>query len=315
MPMSHKVMKQKIKRRLKGKVGKEKQDELHRILKELPNYRSGPYADLRKSLNEEIQQQQKRSKVQHRDTLAVEKEGHFQMALVGAPNAGKSALLKALSRRQIKVADYAFTTLRPIPTRVDCGGLWIQLVEIPGLIAGATEGRGGGQALLSVAANADGLMIAHDLTADQQQLDIVLTELSKTKLPQPLLIVYTKMDDPGAENRLRAVQTRFPQFNSVAVSAEQNLHLETLKEAMRAATGLIRVFPRSNQAGNAPDEKPVIIPANSTIEDFAGKIHKDIAQKLKYAKVWGSSVKFPGQQVGKGHTLSDMDIVTLYTTY
>ena len=60
MPMSHKVMKQKIKRQLKGKVGKEKQDELHRILEELPNYRSGPYADLRKSLNEEIQQQQKR---------------------------------------------------------------------------------------------------------------------------------------------------------------------------------------------------------------------------------------------------------------
>ena len=314
MPMSHKVMKQKIKRRLKGKVGKAKQDELHRLLEELPNYRSGPYADLRKALNEEIQQQQKRSKVQHKDTLAVEKEGHFQMALVGAPNAGKSALLKALSRRQIKVADYAFTTLKPLPARVDCGGLWIQLVEIPGLIAGAAEGRGQGQALLSVAANADGLMIAHDLTADPQELNIILTELAKTKLSQPLLIVYTKMDTPDSDSRLRAVQTRFPQFKSVVVSAEQNLYLEELKEAMRAATGLIRVFPRSHQAGNTPDEKPVIIPANSTVEDFADKIHKDIVQKLKYAKVWGSSVKFPGQQVGKGHILSDMDIVTLYIT-
>ena len=314
MPMSHKVMQRKIKRRLKGKVGKVKQDELHRILQELPNYRSGPYADLRKSLNEEIHQQQERLKVQHKDTLAVEKEGHFQMVLVGAPNAGKSALLKALSRRQVKVADYAFTTLKPVPARVDCGGLWIQLVEIPGLITGAAEGRGRGQALLSVAANADGLMAVHDLTADPQQLDIILTELSKTKLPQPLLIVYTKMDAPNAESRLRTVQTRYAQFKSVAVSAEQNLHLDALKEAMRAATGLIRVFPRSNQTGNLPDEKPVIIPTNSSIEDFAGKIHKDIAQKLKHAKVWGSSVKFPGQQVGKGHVLSDMDIVTLYTT-
>ena len=314
MPMSHKVMQRKIKRRLKGKAGKVKQDELHRILQELPNYRSGPYADLRKSLNEEIHQQQQRLKVQHKDTLAVEKEGHFQMVLVGAPNAGKSALLKALSRRQVKVADYAFTTLKPIPARVDCGGLWIQLVEIPGLITGAAEGRGRGQALLSVAANADGLIAAHDLTADPQQLDIILTELSKTKLPQPLLIVYTKVDAPNAESRLRTVQTRYAQFKSVAVSAEQNLHLDALKEAMRAATGLIRVFPRSNQAGNLPDEKPVIIPANSSIEDFAGKIHKGIAQKLKHAKVWGSSVKFPGQQVGKRHVLSDMDIVTLYTT-
>ena len=314
MPMSHKVMKQKIKRRLKGKGGKEKQDELHRILKDLPNYRSGPYADLRKSLNEEIQQQQKRSKVQHKDTLAVEKEGHFQMALVGAPNAGKSALLKALSRRQIKVADYAFTTLRPIPARVDCGGLWIQLVEIPGLIAGATEGRGGGQALLSVAANADGLMIAYDLTADPQQFDALLAELSKAKLPQPSLVVYTKMDGPDAESRLKAVQTRFPQFKSVAVSAEQNLHLEELKEAMREVTRLIRVFPRSHQSGSRTDDKPVILPLDSIIEAFAHKIHKDMAQKLKYAKVWGRSVKFPGQQVGTGHILADMDTVTLYTT-
>ena len=314
MPMSHKVMKQKIKKRLKGKVGKEKEEELHRIIKELPNYRSGPYADLRKSLNEEIQQQQKRSKVQHKDTITVEKEGHFQMALLGAPNAGKSALLKALSGKQIKVADYAFTTLKPIPTRVDCGGLWIQLVEIPGLISGATEGRGGGRALLSVAANADGLLIAHDLTADAQQLDAILAELSKAKLPQPSLIVYTKMDAPNALSSFKAVQSRFAQFKSVAVSAEQSLHLEALKEAMREATCLIRVFPRSNLAGNRTPDKPVIIPMDSTIEDFALKIHQDMAKKLKYAQVWGTSVKFPGQQVGKRHVLADMDIVTLYTT-
>jgi len=313
MPMSHTVMKQKIKRRLKGKVGTEKQDELHRILKELPNYRSGPYAELRKSLNEDLQHLHKRSKVQHQHTITVPKEGDFQMALVGAPNAGKSALLKSLSRIQIKVADYAFTTLRPVPIRMDCGGLSIQLVEIPGVIAGATEGRGGGRALLGVAANADGLMVAHDLTADVQQLDTLLAELSKAKLPQPLLIVYTKMDCPHALSRLKTVQARFPQFKSVAVSAEQNVNLETLKEAIREATGLIRVFPRSHSAGNLPNDTPVILPFDSTVEDFALKIHKEMAKNLKSAKVWGNSVKFPGQQVGKTHVLADMDIVTLYT--
>ena len=122
------------------------------------------------------------------------------------------------------------------------------------------------------------------------------------------------MDNPGAESSLRTVQTQFPQFKSVRVSAEQNLYLEELKEAMRETTGLIRVFPRASQSGDGHDEKPVIIPVDSTIEDFAHKIHKDLAQKLKHAKVWGDSVKFPGQQVGKGHILSDMDIVTLYAT-
>ena len=313
MPMSHKVMKEKIKRRLKGKVGREKQVELHKILEDLPNYRSGPYAALRKSLNEEIEQTKKRSKAEHKQTITVEKEGHFQMAIVGAPNAGKSALLKALSHVKIKVANYAFTTLRPIPARIDCGGMSIQLVEIPGLIAGATEGRGGGKALLSVAANADGLTVVHDVCADLGQLDTLFEELSKANLPKPALLIYTKIDQPDAESRLKEARTRFPQFKSVAVSAEQGLHLDELKEAIREATGLIRVFPRSNQAGAATDDKPVVIPSDSAVEDFARQIHKDMAESLKYAKVWGSSVKFPGQQVGRAHLLADMDIVTLYT--
>ena len=72
------------------------------------------------------------------------------MALVGPPNVGKSSLLQALSEIQIRTGDYAFTTLRPVPALTRIGGVLVQLVEIPGLIGGANEDRGGGRALLGV---------------------------------------------------------------------------------------------------------------------------------------------------------------------
>ncbi|MDQ3822833.1 MAG: 50S ribosome-binding GTPase, partial [Actinomycetota bacterium] len=148
--MPHRTQMQVIKRRLVGKEGAERIRELRAILAELPNYRSGPYADIRKWVNAQLAETRARSRVVHRDSIAVRREGAAQVALVGPPNAGKSSLLQALSNVQIKTGDYAFTTTRPVPALTRIGGVLVQLVEIPGLIGGASEGRGGGRALLGV---------------------------------------------------------------------------------------------------------------------------------------------------------------------
>src|SRR5205085_8914946 len=150
MPMPHRTFQQVIKRRLVGKEGSERVRELRAILGELPGYKNGPYADLRKWVQAQIEESRARSRIVHRDSIAVRREGAAQIALVGAPNAGKSSLLHALSDVQIKIGNYAFTTLRPVPALTRIGGVLVQLVEIPGLIAGAAEDRGGGRALLSV---------------------------------------------------------------------------------------------------------------------------------------------------------------------
>src|SRR5436309_13265657 len=178
MPMPHRTQMQVIKRRLSGKEGADRVRELRAILQELPGYRNGPYADLRKWVLEQIDETRTRSRVVQRDTIAVRREGAAQVALVGAPNAGKSSLLHALSHVQIKIGDYAFTTLRPVAALTRMGGVLVQLVEIPGLIEGAGEDRGGGRAVLGVLRGADAIVYCHDVHAPYEMLKIVRTEVA-----------------------------------------------------------------------------------------------------------------------------------------
>src|SRR5918992_5117898 len=170
MPMPHRTQMQLIRRRLVGKEGSERVRELRAILDELPGYRSGPYADLRKWVQGQLEATRVRGRVVHRDSLAVRREGAAQIALVGPPNAGKSSLLQALSAIQIKTGDYPFTTLRPVPALTRIGGVQIQLVEIPGLIEGASEDRGGGRALLGVLRSADAIVYCARADGDPSEL-------------------------------------------------------------------------------------------------------------------------------------------------
>src|SRR5213078_2524943 len=177
MPMPHRTYKQVIKRRLVGKEGAERTRELRAILTELPNYKNGPYADLRKWVQSQLEETRTRSRVVHRDSIEVQREGAAQIAFVGPPNAGKSSLLQSLSNIQIKTGDYAFTTTRPVPALTRIRGVLLQLVEIPGLIEGAAEDRGGGRSLLGVLRGADAIVLCHDATAPLTALRAIQAEL------------------------------------------------------------------------------------------------------------------------------------------
>src|SRR6058998_3415069 len=179
MPMPHRTQMQLIKRRLVGKEGGERIKELRTILTELPDYKSGPYADIRKWVNAQIEESRVRKKVVHRDTIAVRREGVAQIALVGPPNAGKSSLLQALSSIDIKTGDYAFTTTRPVPSVTRIGGVLVQLVEIPGLLDGAADNRGGGRPLLGVLRDADAIVLCQDASAPPDGLLDVRVEVER----------------------------------------------------------------------------------------------------------------------------------------
>jgi small GTP-binding protein len=300
---------QVIKRRLDGKDGSERIRELRAILSELPGYRNGPYADIRKWVTAEIEGTRRRTRVIHRDSMAVRREGVAQIALVGPPNAGKSSLLQALSSIQIKTGDYPFTTLRPVPSLTRIRGVLVQLVEVPGLISGAVEGRGGGRALLGVVRGADAIAFCHDVRAPMADLHQVRAEVAEAGIVKPSLLALTKLDEADAETFARA-RSEVPDLPIVGVSVLDEVTLDAFREAVWQLTGLLRVFTRRHGSEEAD---PLALPAGATVGDVAEALHRELAESLTGARVWGSSVRFAGQRVGRDHPVADGDIVEVLT--
>src|SRR5438552_3587812 len=173
-------------------------------------------------------------------------QGHFLLelrtiadaGLVGYPNAGKSTLLRKISAARPKVAAYPFTTLHPIIGVVEFSGYRrATIADIPGLIEGAHRGLGLGHeflrhitrchVLLFVVdiAGSEGRNPTEDLRNLRREIDLYDQALSK----RPWYIIANKMDLPVARKNLEALQTRFPNIETAAVSAQTGEGIENLK--------------------------------------------------------------------------------------
>ncbi len=311
MPMPHRTFAQVAKRRLVGKEGRERIREVRALLEELPDYKNGPYADLRKSLLAEIEDTRVRASAVHRDSIAVRREGAAQIALVGPPNVGKSSVLQALSDIQIKTGDYAFTTLRPVPALTRLGGVLVQLVEIPGLIAGANEDRGGGRALLGVLRAADGIVYCARANGDPADLQAVLDEVALAGIDKPAMLAVTRADEV-TEDPLPRLQAAFPGLRAVRVSVLDDDAMAALGEAIWAMTGLLRVYLRRTGEPEA-DPEPLALMPGATVVDVADAVHHDLVDACVGGRVWGPSARFAGQRVGREHAVRDGDAVEILT--
>jgi small GTP-binding protein len=300
MPIPHRVARQMIQRRLVGKEGGERIRELRSILTELPDYRNGPYADLRKWVNAQIEESRVRKKAVHRDSLAVRREGVAQIALVGPPNAGKSSLLQALSDIQIKTGDYAFTTTRPVPSVTYIHDCRVQLVESPGLIEGAAEDRGGGKALLGVLRGADAMVLCHAADAPLGELETIRAELEAAGVEKHAIVAVTKLDEAD-ESRVVEIAAAAG-LAAIGVSVLDDDSLDRLRERLWELTGLIRVWLRGEAQALAP---------GATVVDAARTIHHELADSCTGARVTGPSAKFEAQRVGRDHVLADGDVVEI----
>jgi small GTP-binding protein len=315
MPMPHRTFAEVAKRRLVGKEGSDRVATIRALLGELPGYRNGPYADLRKWLEGELDRTRIRAKVVHRDSLQVRREGAAQIALVGPPNTGKSSLLQALSDIQIKTGDYAFTTLRPVPALTRIGGVLVQLVEIPGLIEGARDDRGGGRALLGVLRNADAIVYCRSAADPPERLGVVVREVAAAGIAKHAVLALTKADDLVDEDIARAVTAAREESDVdldavVPVSVLDDESLDRLRAAIWALTGLIRVRPRRD--GHVDDE-PFALVEGASVAEFADLIHHDVGRSCTGGRVWGDSARFEGQRVGRAHVLADGDVVEVTT--
>ncbi|MBC5793399.1 MAG: 50S ribosome-binding GTPase [Nanohaloarchaea archaeon] len=129
----------------------------------------GQIADLKE------EKQKKQKSTEDTSGYAVEKKGDATVALVGFPSVGKSSLLNKLTNADSETGEYEFTTLDVEPGMLKHRGANIQILDVPGLIGGAADGRGGGQQVLSVVRNAD--LILYMLDPEEMREEEIKQEI------------------------------------------------------------------------------------------------------------------------------------------
>lgn len=268
--------------------------------------------------------QKRRGTARGKPFYHVDKEGAGQMVLVGAPNSGKSALLRALTNAEPEVADYPFTTRAPLPGMMAYENVQIQLVDLPPVDAELSEGW-----LYGIIRTAHAVLLVVDLADDDllAGTDEVLRLLAAANLelragpikirgssegPQikPALIVAAKLDVRGAGERLAIfreyIGDRLP---VLPVSAEAGTGLDGLREAGFRLLDVIRVH--SKPPGKKADlSAPFILDRGATVLDAAEAVHREFVHKLKYARLWNRASQ--GLMVGRDHVLEDGDILEIH---
>ncbi|MDP2666225.1 MAG: GTPase [Candidatus Diapherotrites archaeon] len=178
-------------------------------------------------------------------TLAVKKEGAGQVVLVGLPNAGKSTFFNALTGLTTPVEDYEFTTSTPEIGMVDFKGAKIQLVDLPPILEGSSEGKANGKEILAIVRNADAIAMMLNVATQDEDYRILSHELNQSgillnrKRPN---IRITPTPFPGisitGKEYLRIPQEKFVEFlkgrgmHNVEVILQEPTTLENAIESL-----------------------------------------------------------------------------------
>ncbi len=278
--------------------------------------------------------------------LAIRPEGAAQVALIGPPNAGKSSLHARLTGSHAVVGPYPFATKFPLPGMLPHEDIQFQLVDLPPISADYIEPWMGG-----TLQNADAVLLVVDLSdpdcvdeleaverrLEEKKVDLLaripgqadtLLEVPHDGGPEgfsgeafedpfrvrlPALLAASKADlysDPEAE--LEAFRELAPDpFVSLAVSTETGRGIEDLGPALFDLLEVVRVY--SKMPGHPPDmSRPFTLRRGGTVREVALQVHRGLASDLKFARIWGPSAEFEGQQVSGDHAVKDRDVVELH---
>lgn len=281
-------------------------------------------ADLRRKISKLKDATQAKKATGKRDSaFRIDKEGAGQVVLVGPPNVGKSALVTALTNASPEVAPFPHTTWKPTPGMMPVANIQIQLIDTPPLNRDYVESE-----LIDLIRRADVIAIMVDLNTDPvKQLEetvklleeyrIVPRSFEETSSEQrgwtfrPFLVLANKCDDASAEEHFDIFRELLEEeWPSLPLSATTGRNLEAFKERVVELLEIIRVY--SKAPGKEPDlTAPFVLKQGSTVAGFAGKVHKDFQEKLKWAKIWGSGA-YEGQMVNRDYVLHDGDVVELH---
>jgi len=157
----------------------------------------------------------------------VQKSGDARVALIGFPSVGKSTLLSKVTQTASETAAYEFTTLTAIPGVIEYKGARIQLLDLPGIVEGASQGRGRGRQVVATAKTADLILVMLDATKSEEQrrlleieLDAVGIRLNKKK-PD---VVFKRRTTGGITFNATVKLTRTDEKTVRTILASYKLH-------------------------------------------------------------------------------------------
>lgn len=308
----------------------EKLEALEEMLRTVPKHKGTEklQADIKRRiarLRQEMQARRGGSRAQ--PFYHIEREGAGQVVIIGPPNAGKSSLLAALTNAQPEIAPYPLTTRAPLPGMMRYENVQIQLVDTPPICPEMDEGwlygliRGADAAIFVLDLSDDGILYLEDALQLLPKNRVFLKPEDAPVEDDPALprgahkrtlVVANKWDLPNAEENLRVLldllKDRLP-APPVPVSAATGHGLDHLPSRVFRMLDVIRVY--SKPPGRKPDlSAPFILRRGDTVLDAAAVIHQELAERLKFARLWGRG--YQGQMVGRDHILEDGDILELH---
>lgn len=253
----------------------------------------------------------------------IRREGAGQVILLGLPNVGKSSLFTKVTNAPSEIGDYPFTTQKPIPGMMRFENIQIQLVDTPPIQLDHIE-----PGFPNLIRNGDALLIILDLNDDSLfQMEVISEVLKEIKIKitgkgnvppmeigwacKKALLIGNKCDLFEAMREYKKLEDRFRDiFPLIPISTRGEMNLDEMRKEIYQLLDIIRVYTKA--PGKEPDlTEPVILKKGSTVEDVASSIHKDFAQKLRYARIWGSG-KFGGQMVKRDFPVQEGDVVELH---
>lgn len=297
---------------------------LEQMLSVIPKHKGTDHlrADLRRKLSKLKEAPAKKGHGTHVDIFHVPRSGAGQIVLIGTPNSGKSSIVGALTNAKVNVADFPFATSAPVPGMVMFEDVPIELVDMPPITADfISPGQVG------TYRNCDVIGIVIDLSADvEEQLGICLDFLESRRLlidaetsvvdehgnalAKKAFCICTKSDIAAAGAVEKLKQSCKYQFELVEISNTTGAGLEELSALLFSLLGIIRIYAKP--PGKPADmTDPFTLPAGATVMDLATAIHRELAGKLKFARIWGTGV-YDGQNAQRHHVLNDRDIIELH---
>lgn len=303
----------------------EKIDCLQELMGTIPKHKGTDKlrADLRRRLSKLKASSQARKGVSKRDSaFSIDKEGAGQVIIIGPTNVGKSALVVALTNATPEVSHSPYTTWKPTPGMMPIEDIQVQLIDTPSLDRGYVESE-----LMDLIRRSDLIMVVVDLKADPiKQLENTIAFLEEHRISPlhqkgrhseqqrmifiPMIVLVNKNDDEKSDEDLEIFRELLEEeWLLISVSATSGRNFEQLKQVVYDKLDIIRVY--SKMPGKDPDlDAPFVLPEGSTVEEFARRLHQDFFEKLKMARVWGSS-SFDGQMVKRDYILNDGDVIEL----